>query len=472
MSIIESEFGDALHSPVKRKRNNTGKLRSRAARVSAGAPEVMVKITGFGKGQQHVNAHLDYITRNGKVEMENDRGELFNGKDQVRGLFKEWAEDITDSKRHKNQRDTMHMILSMPEGTEPEAVRAAARAFARKNFGTNHQYVFALHTDEPHPHVHVTVKCLGFDGTRLNPRKADLQAWREDFADAMQDQGYEAEATPRRARGVVRKAENNVVRHIERGDKARPPRTSRVRAAQTKEAAEELAAEVKGVSPKARPWEDKIKARQTAVRRAWLATADALEKPKQPILYKKEPKNDRPDYAGQRAGRIRDGRKINPSTTVVRQSGVAKSVAKKQAKSVTRVRNVPRLAVVHQQRTAEMLLQPNARNRLGDEQRRAADFDVRRARAGNYGNDRADAGGRGGLAKGVGTPLDDKALAERIRGFVGAMPPVETLRHGQQNALRNRFTRAPEKSQAGSADRDPPTKAPAPAPAKDKGQER
>ncbi|MEJ6788151.1 hypothetical protein BrevBR_01255 [Brevundimonas sp. BR2-1] len=45
-------------------------------------------------------------------------------------------------------------------------------------------HVFALHDEGRHPHVHLTVRRLGRDGERLNPRKADLQAWREGFARA------------------------------------------------------------------------------------------------------------------------------------------------------------------------------------------------------------------------------------------------------------------------------------------------
>jgi hypothetical protein len=48
-----------------------------------------------------------------------------------------------------------------------------------------------------HPHVHLTVKTAGFDGTRLNPRKPDLQRWREGFADALREQGIEATTTSR-----------------------------------------------------------------------------------------------------------------------------------------------------------------------------------------------------------------------------------------------------------------------------------
>lgn len=277
MLLIESELGKALNSTVKRKGNNTRNLRTVAKRVTGGSSEVMVKITGFGKGTGHVKAHLDYITRNGKLDMENDRGEVFTGKDDVKEFFKDWEKDFGDGKRHKNQRDTMHMVLSMPETIDPVSVKSAVREFAKATFGKNHEYVFALHTDEPHPHCHVTVKCLGFDGTRLNPRKADLQQWREDFALKLRDQGVDAEATPRRSRGVVKTAESNVIRHIERGDKTHKLRVSKVRATKIKEAAQELTDEANGLPVRSKPWEKAIKVRQREVRRAWLAAAEALE---------------------------------------------------------------------------------------------------------------------------------------------------------------------------------------------------
>lgn len=439
MSAIESELGTALHDPVKRKRNNTGKLRSKAARVAKGVPEVMVKITGFGKGAKHVQAHLDYITRNGKVEMENDRGEVFKGKDQVRGLFKEWAEEFGDSKRHKNQRDTMHMVLSMPEGTEPEAVRSAARQFTKRTFGQNYEYVFALHEDEPHPHVHVTVKCLGFDGRRLNPRKADLQLWREGFAETMREEGVEAEASPRRSRGVVKKAVKSVIQHIERGDKSHPPRVPKVKAEQIREAAQELAAEAKGQMSQAKPWEQQIAARQAAVRRAWLAAAQALEQPKPPIVYKKEPQNganyDRFDsrHAGGRARTLRAD---------VQKPGFGESQPRQPAQSITGMRNLSGIGLVHHQGSTQMLLQPNARNSLGRPGRRptAASHDVRRTRDSDYGDDR----GAKSVSKGQGVPLPDKALAERIRGLVGAMPPIVTQKHEVKRQLAEQFKRSPD----------------------------
>ena len=78
------------------------------------------------------------------------------------------------------------------------------RDFAKQEFA-NHQYAMVLHTFETdpdpnparHPHVHLTVKTAGFDGTRLNPRKPDLQRWREGFAEALREHGIEATTTSR-----------------------------------------------------------------------------------------------------------------------------------------------------------------------------------------------------------------------------------------------------------------------------------
>ena len=58
-----------------------------------------------------------------------------------------------------------------------------------------------LHTDEPHPHVHLVVKAVGEDGQRLNIRKGTLRAWRREFASHLRRHGVEANATERVIRG-------------------------------------------------------------------------------------------------------------------------------------------------------------------------------------------------------------------------------------------------------------------------------
>ena len=80
MSIIEDELAFALTDPVRRTANHTKHIRSKAAKVSSGVPEVMAKVTGFGRGIAHVKAHLTYITRHGEIEIESESGQIFKCK--------------------------------------------------------------------------------------------------------------------------------------------------------------------------------------------------------------------------------------------------------------------------------------------------------------------------------------------------------------------------------------------------------
>ena len=91
----------------------------------------------------------------------------------------------------------------MPAGTPPEKVQAAVRNFAREEFALKHRYVMALHTDEPHPHVHLVLKARSEDGQRLYLRKATLRQWREGFASHLRALGVAANATPRYVRGEI-----------------------------------------------------------------------------------------------------------------------------------------------------------------------------------------------------------------------------------------------------------------------------
>ena len=442
MALIEAELGSALYAAVRRKANNTKKLRAadiraKASRVAAGSPEVMVKITGFGKGAGHVKAHLDYITRKGKLEMENDRREVFTGKEEVKTLFKDWENDFAASKRHKNQRDTMHMVMSMPESTDPEAVKKSVRAFAQTTFGKNHEYVFVLHTDEPHPHCHVTVKLLGFNGKRLNPRKADLQQWREGFAEKLREQGVNAEATPRISRGVVKKAEPSVIRHLERGDKTHEPRVAKVRAAKIKEAADELSAEAKGLPVASKPWESTIKTQQNAIRQAWLAAADALEQKTPRITFnQQEPRNERPHYEQSNPERVRAGQRA----AAVYQSNLEKYGQPAPPGTVASLRNVSSVTLVHHERAVKVLLQPDAPDRMGWE--RDADSEMRRTQTGLT----RDLSGQERLEGYQSITEENKAFANRIRVFVENMPTLDTERHQIKRDLTQRFSQQVEQT--------------------------
>jgi Relaxase/Mobilisation nuclease domain len=101
------------------------------------------------------------------------------------------------------------LVFSTPAGTPPQKVLAAVKVFAREEFGARHRYAVVLHTDEPHPHVHMVVKAVSEEGVRLNIKKATLREWRQEFARHLREQGVAANATDRQVRGVVNPQKTN-----------------------------------------------------------------------------------------------------------------------------------------------------------------------------------------------------------------------------------------------------------------------
>ena len=247
--------------------------RARLARIANRAPEVMVKVTGRTRDAGNLRAHLDYISRNGKLQMEDRDGGLITGGRAVKELAKDWSNlAMADSRRRTNTPISLSVVLSMPRDTDPTAVRDAARAFARATFAERFDYVFALHTDAQHPHVHLAIRAFGADGERLNPKKADLERWRQIFAQAMRDRGVEAEATPRRARGVTRKAERTPLRRLRERHEAGQGEPARVRRAAYRDAARVA---FRGLAERT-PWETQLLQTQGKVRGLYLAQARLL----------------------------------------------------------------------------------------------------------------------------------------------------------------------------------------------------
>ncbi|MFO0769288.1 MAG: relaxase/mobilization nuclease domain-containing protein [Nitrospiraceae bacterium] len=182
------------------------------------SPQVVVKLVRAPKGMKGISNNLTYISRDGQLEIEDQDGQVILGKDAVTDLKAEWRDGGMPIAADSTMRDAFHLVLSMPTRTDPLAVQRAARDFAKREF-SGFQYAMVIHTFEtdpdphpsPHPHVHLTVKAAGLDGVRLNPRKADLQRWREGFAEALREHGIEATTTSRIHRATH---ERWTVRHL------------------------------------------------------------------------------------------------------------------------------------------------------------------------------------------------------------------------------------------------------------------
>ena len=192
--------------------------KARLARIVRRSPEVMVKVTGRARGVAGLKAHLDYVTRNGKLTAETHEGKLVQDRPALRELHDDWllANSLLARGRSNPQAaQSVGVILSMPVGSPRDRVQDAARTWARETFGERHEWIMVRHDDKDHPHVHVTVRAVGSDGKRLAPGPKDLQEWRERFARELRRLGVEAEATPRQARGQVQRSDRAPVHQAE-----------------------------------------------------------------------------------------------------------------------------------------------------------------------------------------------------------------------------------------------------------------
>jgi hypothetical protein len=227
-----------------------------------------------------VRKHLAYIGRKGDLDLEADDGEkLRDGHD----LVEDWDLDLDENRRKSELTATrgreparlVHkVIFSMPAGTPPEKVFTAVNNFIREEFALKHRYVLALHTDTPHPHVHVVIKAVSEEGKRLHIRKATLREWRSGFAHHLRALGVAANATPVYVRGETNlRKSDGIYRASLRGEST-----------YMRERTEAVMQELTQGKLRVQPGRANLERTRNEVRRAWLAVGDILVKDGQPVL--------------------------------------------------------------------------------------------------------------------------------------------------------------------------------------------
>ena len=232
-SRTKQAFGGSSYAAVSRRAVST------MERTARRAPEVVVRITGRQHGGGHVLANFSYISRLGhgadeELGLHTSDDDIIRDGREMQILAQDWHEwEMGDDARRKGA-TSISMILSMPTGTDSEALKNAALDFAREEFA-NRSWVASLHIDRDHPHVHLTFARRDHDGRRFHPDRDDLFRYRQRFAEKLRDQGIEANATPAKARGIDPKHEPIAARklrekgHVPRIDKSRADRAARFR---------------------------------------------------------------------------------------------------------------------------------------------------------------------------------------------------------------------------------------------------
>jgi hypothetical protein len=265
----------ARRGPARRDRLSQSEIELISRTVSRTA-EVMVKVLSRG-GQdlKAVGRHFAYLNRDGEVEIETDDGQRLSGKGVEKELLEDWDLDLEEHRRKaalesrpsRPPPKLVHKLLfSMPAGTPPNKVLAAVKNFAREEFALKHRYAMVLHTDEPHPHVHMVVKAVSEQGVRLNIRKATLREWRRAFARHLRALGVAANATERAVRGQTRSSKlDGIYRAEQRGESHR-----------TRERAEAVAAELLKGNLRVDARKATLLQTRKEVERGWWAISDIL----------------------------------------------------------------------------------------------------------------------------------------------------------------------------------------------------
>jgi type IV secretory pathway VirD2 relaxase len=263
-----------------------------------------------------VQKHLNYIGRRGELDLETDDGERLRGTRVGNSLVEDWdldldeyrrKSDLTATRRKEPPRLVHKLIFSLPAGTPPEKVLTAVKNFAREEFALKHRYVMALHTDEPHPHVHVVLKAVSEQGQRLHIRKATLREWRSEFARHLRELGVAANATPRYVRGETSlRKPDGIHRASLRGEST-----------YMRERADAVAQELAKGELKIESGKASLVATRDEVRRAWRTVGDILIRQRQPELAAQvrrfsdampPPQTEKEWLAGRLAARTRDPR--------------------------------------------------------------------------------------------------------------------------------------------------------------------
>ena len=185
-------------------------------RFALGSNAAVIKKIGKGgtANAKELAAQMDYlfsksasIFGNG-VALDHDARGL--NRDERNEIVGDWVEDWRGSPKNGH---TSHLLLSFPAHVRPEKAKLIAEVWAFEMFQSGeHQddvwsYVAALHTDRPHPHVHIVVNNRGTVNDSwffmAKEHVFNLEVMKERMVAIAAEEGVFLDATSRAERGLL-----------------------------------------------------------------------------------------------------------------------------------------------------------------------------------------------------------------------------------------------------------------------------
>jgi hypothetical protein len=161
---------------------------------------VAVRSAAFHHGEPATLKALARLGHGGERAIATDNGLMLRSQDERLALAQGWRRFMTS----RQTRDTMHLIVSSRPGTDRAAFVSATQSWLKDTFG-RHEYLFTVHDNTAHTHVHALIVMRTRDRyERLKTSPAVLQAWRERLAERAREQGIAMFAERRLAQGQAR----------------------------------------------------------------------------------------------------------------------------------------------------------------------------------------------------------------------------------------------------------------------------
>lgn len=115
-------------------------MRSRFASLASGSQPAVVKMASFGSAGR-LGAMISYVSRNGDVVVENERGEELAGRDELSAVRGKWDHLM---KNRAESRDISTFSLEVKEAFDPAVdIHGQARGFLRRGLGAR-SFAFAV----------------------------------------------------------------------------------------------------------------------------------------------------------------------------------------------------------------------------------------------------------------------------------------------------------------------------------------